>query len=251
MLAVIAAVLMAARGAATTIEDPQDPGGSMPAPYGSYLQQPVRCKVGVIGDSNVVFSGSQLLQAAQRYPNATPTPTISVDFIAAVPGIGLRDLTQLLTRLADSKLALDEYDAVLINLGVNDIILENANWNNFFAGTYPSPGGKAYRQRVVDLLAAIPSNVRVYWLGIPSGITKPEVHFLEVAAVDIALAGFDFAWHGAVPADPAAQTRFHYIHADSVVSLIVPRFVDGLHYTPAAAAALYDSVVARIVADQP
>lgn len=228
-----------------------------PAAFGLYLAQPVKARAFVIGDSNIVFPAANVVQSSQQFPQAAPSPTVTVDYLAAVPGVGLRDLTQLLSRLNDAKIApiLAGYDAAIVNLGANDILQENANWNNFFAGTYPIGSGIAYKQRIANLLAAIPSNVRVYWIGVASGIDtkiRPEFHPFKISAVDLAIAGFDEAWgQFATPGFPT-QARFKYVHADTALALIAPRFAaDAVHYTPAAATALYDHVVGRIKADQP
>lgn len=230
----------------------------MSSPFGPYLGQAVRSRVAIIGDSNASTIAAAAVQAAQRVTTGTPQPVITLDYIAVVPGISLGDLTNLLTRLNDPKLDLDAYDAVVINLGVNDILNVGGNWNAYFAGTFPVGTGMYYRARVKAVLDAIPSNVRVYWIGVPSyqgipGVNQPLLTFPKVLQIDVAIATFDLAWVNAGPVEGSypAQARFKYIHADQHLGLVNPRYRDGLHYTDAAGIALYNAVVARIIAEQP
>jgi hypothetical protein len=229
----------------------------MSSAFGVYLAQPVRARVAVIGDSNAALIAGQAVQAAQRVTTGAAQPTVMLDYIGAVPGISLGDLPNLLTRLGDAKVAIgSRYDACLINIGVNDILnVSNANWANYYAGSFPGGSGMYYRARVKAVLDAIPGGVRVYWIGIPTGQTfQPTIlTFQKILQVDVGIATFDNAWVNAGPVEASypAQARFTYLHPDQYLGLINPKFRDGLHYSDQAAIALYNAAVAKIVSDFP
>ena len=209
--------------------------------YGEYLAQAVAGRVLVVGDSNTVFDARQLVEASQHYGAATGS-VLLLEFGACVPGIGLRDLAALESRIDACQPA--SYDAAVVNLGVGDLILEDANWPGFFAGP-PS-----YATRIHDVLDAL-DPLPVYWIGAPSGLNSPPCHPWEIAGVDLTLAGFDedYSAYASYAAPYGASARMHYCNPDTAIGTLSPRFLDGLHYAPAAATALYAAVFARIVAD--
>ena len=215
----------------------------MANPYGPYLNTAVEGRVLVVGDSNVVFPAAQLISASSGFPNAAQT-ALSLDFAAAVPGTGLRDLTEFETRL--SLLNLADFDAVLVNLGANDILQEDATWASY------TTGPPTFAQRVRDMLDALPGSVPIFWIGVPAGLPSPPFHALEILFVDYTIASFDTATgstYNAYRGGLAQDSRLYYVAPDAHIGAITPKFLpppDGVHYTPAAASALFNAVCGLI-----
>jgi hypothetical protein len=218
----------------------------------SYLAQPIGARCLVVGDSNVVATAHPLIDAG-LHVFGTATRAVVFEFAACVGGVGLRDLPDLLARLADARITEQRYDAVLVNLGVNDLSAEDKNWEAYFHGEYPEPGGLPFHERIEQLLDALPA-VPVFWLGVPTGLAEPPsgpFHPWEVAAVNLAFASYDADWTATLeslhrPSTPRAG--YHYVHVEEPLGSIAPRFADGLHYAPFAALALFQHVVERILA---
>jgi len=212
------------------------------------LSQPVAARCAVIGDSNVALAAAHAVGEGQHL--TTPAgPVVLFDFIGAVFGLGLRDMPALLTRLSDPRVAqnLGSYDCVVLNIGINDIRLENPNWLAFFHGTYSSQGPPMpYRQRVQTLLSALP-NVPIYWIGPHSSSTDPSIHPWEVAAVNLTLLCID---------DPASaptwcdvgDPRLRFVNPDPLIAGVTPRLFDSVHYNAASTTLIWRHVVARILA---
>lgn len=225
----------------------------MPAPtYGDYLGQKIDRRVLVVGDSNVVEPAAALLEACQHWPGGPPGQVVTCDFACVQPGIGLRDLPKLLDRLSDDAILTAWYDAVLVNLGLHDVMLEQDDWSGFFDGTRPVVGGMSYRMRIRALLDVLPDETPVYWIGVPLGLPYPPVNDQHVAAVNLAIACFDQAWESYLLANgwaADADDRVRYVNADAALGSISPRFMpDGVHYAPAAAKSLFEAVVALVLA---
>lgn len=199
-----------------------------------YLEAPIAARVLVVSDSQPVYAARQLIEQGQLVTGA-----VLFDFAAAVPSAGLRDLDAILDRLAE--IDLGEFDAVLVSFGAADLFHEDNQWNAFFAGSAPSQSDntqKSYGDRIADVVDAL-DPLPVYWIGVPLGMQNgpndQPFHPWEVAAVDIALDN-----HGG---------RLHYIHPETVLGSYTPRFSDGIHYSPGAAALIFAAAVSAILAE--
>lgn len=207
-----------------------------------YLSASIAKKCAVVGDSNVGYIARQVIEEGSHLAETglPVAPVVTFDFVGMVYGSGLRDLQAFQTRLADPKIHWADYDCVVINLGLGDILLEDANWNAFFAGTYSSIGpAMTYAMRAQTLLNAIPASVHhIYWVGVHSASTMPAISPWEVAAVDLTLACIDSP--SSYPGWCVSEdTRLHYVHPDTLIATVNPKLVDNLHYTPAAGTAIY------------
>ena len=216
----------------------------------TYLSRPIARRCAVIGDSNAGYVSRQILEEGQHLAQTgTPVaPVVTFDFVGMVYGSGLRDLQALQTRLADTRIDWAEYDCAVVNLGLADVLVEDANWSGFFNGSVSSIGpAMAYHARVQAVLSAIPSSVpHIYWIAPHSASTLAALHPWEIAAVDLTIACFDdpVAWSGWCPG--VEDTRLHFVNPDPLISTANPKLVDNLHYSPASGTLIYRHVVTLI-----
>ena len=177
----------------------------------------------VVADSQAVVGGRELLDEARHAPRVT------LDLVAAQPGMGLRDLPGLLEALAQPEVALFPYSCVLVVLGVNDAFAERDRFGPFFEGTETTA---SYAQRIDALLGALPPGVPVFWLGIPA--QTAHVQPWAVAAINISII--------------QAQARhpgLHYVDPEVALGGLSPRFQDGVHYSASAARLVFRAMLER------
>jgi len=205
------------------------------------LAAPVVARVGVAGDSNMVLTASAAVQACAMHA----THALALDYVATEFGSGLTDLDAIVSRFADLNVRCGGHDALVINWGEADLLHHDANWPAWFSG---ASGGIPYQERIAAVLASLPDDVAIYWLGLPYGLPA-WAHPWEVSAINLALIAFEDP--GAVSgagfphllSSTAAQPdpRFRYVDTEAllVASGVSPRFDASLfHYSTAAAAAL-------------
>jgi hypothetical protein len=210
----------------------------------SAAAQPIGLRCLVVGDSNVAVTAHEIVRAGAFFPHGA----VVFDFAAVAHGTGLSDVEAFEARVLDPLITDRSYDCVIVNLGLNDLWRNDDRWQAFFTGT--APGGMPYHARIQRLLAALP-NVPIYWIGVPQGSPLPAVHPWEVAAVDIAIACFDdpARFAGFCAPGVVEDPRLRYVSPDPLIGSQPPLRPDGLHYTQEAATALFDSLVARIRAE--
>lgn len=220
------------------------------------LSSPVAARLAVLGDSNVVVCAKAIIDACGADPNGGDA--LAVDFVAAVSGTALVYLDQIVNRLYDVNVRCGGHDAFVFNWGVNDIGLSDADFAGYYHGT--APGGMHFARRIAAVLEAVPEEVGIYWIGVPQGLPVSPWHPYEIAAINLTLRAFE---------DPAAvlaldpvnfgvllnpdggqpDARFRYVDPDALIGATSPKFLDGVHYSEAAAGALWRALATRIRTD--
>lgn len=207
-------------------------------------QVPIGARCLVVGDSNVVVPAQQLVDAAQRPPDPQ-RPAIVLDFAAAIPGVGLRDLELLTARVTDPRVQGFPYDCTIVNLGLNDAFAEREHFDAFFLGI---AHGLTYTERVDALLRVLP-DAPIYWVGIPDGATAGAASPVSIAAINLELGCFELPFPGFCDATHPMDARMRYVDPELSLGEIEDRFRDGVHYNEDAAAALFGALLERIAED--
>ena len=207
-------------------------------------QVPIVGRCLVVGDSNLVVPAQQLVDAAQRPPNPS-RPSVILDFAAAIPGVGLRDLELLQARLSDPLVTEIPYDCTIVGLGLNDAFAERDHFAEFFTGV---AHGLTYAERIEALLALLP-DAPIFWIGIPEGAAAPAVAPWIRDAINVELACFEMGMPELCGPDHPVDARMRYVDPEATLAGVEPWFRDGLHYSAAAGVALFEALIERVAAE--